>query len=797
MTPISIRAAQIAHLLDIAPADPARTYLSLDCFDTLLWRNMQAPHDLFADLPFPGGAIEPRRAAEREARIEAPTAHRRLEVTLDEIHAQLLPRGSADERQAMVEAELEAEARHCYAFAPTRDLILEAKRRGLKVIIVSDTYLSEPRLRQLIARAGGEDLAAMIDRIFCSCEYGVGKAAGLFRHVLRELGAKPGELLHLGDNPVADMQAPGELEISCAHLVQFDGQARQRLRMEAAAATLIDPATRVDVPAYQPHRAQVALRTDDDPTFAFGHDVLGPIMHGFAEWIHEEAQALERASSRRVKLLFLQRDGHLPARTFATLYPEWADRMGEAAISRVIALGAGFVDKAAIEDYLTPWLSPLIKKTPEKALLAARQLLFDEQESERLVSGGPLKEFAARVLKPANVARILKRSQALSTRLFAHLHSLGVEAGDAVMLVDLGYNGSVQNAVEKRLRTGMDLDVAGRYLLLREEVPSGLDKKGYFDARNYDFTVLTTVFTSIAVVEQFCTMAIGSAVDYAPDGTPIREATGVKSAQSETRERAQEACLAFQRGYEGAFVRRPLSDEPETRRRAAMGVLARLLMMPIGTEVEMLRTFSHDANFGMEDMLEMSDLDAAQENIRRRGLHYARTAQRMYLPGELQQYGLTLNLTIFSMLRFGLEFAKEDVDIDVLELPIQIYAGGGSLARSVGAHRTADGYYRAIVPVGKGQYSIGLFLGRLFEFVQIEEISLQPARATLDEDVTPAQVVTDGMEELSGGLYRIAGPDGFLLVPAVPAEESMLLNLVLRPIVTRAESEAAQTRQAA
>lgn len=785
MSKTSIRAASLPQTLDLVPADLSPEYLSLDCFDTLIWRNTQAPHDLFADLPVEGGAMGPRRWAERMARINAPHQYKRFEVTLDEIHAELLPGRSEDERAAMVQAELDAEARHCFAFGPTRDLIVEAKRRGMKVIIVSDTYLSETRLRALIADVGGEDLAGMIDRIFCSCEYGVGKAGGLFRFVLKELGTQPEKLLHVGDNLVADMQAPRKLGIPSIHLAQFDTQAQQRLRMEAAVASMIDPATRVTLPVYQPHRAQISLRTNGDPTYAFGHDVLGPLMHGFATWIREEAEAMEQATGRRVKLLFLQRDGHLPARAFTALYPEWADRVSEPAISRVIAVAAGFVDELAVRKYLSPWLAPHIEKTLDKARIAARQMLFDDRETAKLVEGD-LKDFAARVLKPANLAKVLKRSAAMGERMFRHLRGLGVEQDDAVMLVDLGYNGSVQNAAEARLRAGMGLEVSGRYLLLRETVPSGLGKKGYFDTRNYDYNVLTTVFSNISVVEQFSTMSIGSAIDYAEDGTPIRDAVGVENAQSETREQAQEACLAFQRAVGTAFVRTPRSDDGDSRRRAAMAVIGRLLMMPVEQEVEMLKHFNHDANFGVQDMLQLSDLESAQQSIKRRGFFYTRNAMRMYLPGELQQFGLPLNLSMFSIRRFNLEFAKGDVDTDALQLPIQVYGSGESAAKSVGAHRTADGFYRAIVPIGMGQFSIGVFLGRLFEYVQFEEISVQPTKALFGEDVTPAQVVTDGMEEVSPGLYRIDNAQGFMIVPAVASDEQMLLNLVFRPIVERA-----------
>lgn len=797
MSQTPIHATTLPRLLDMVGPDSGISYLSLDCFDTLIWRNTQAPRDLFADLPIEGGAMSPRRQAEATARLNAPFNHRRIEVTLDEIHAELLPGAGDEARAAMVQAELDAEARHCFAFAPTRDLIVNAKERGLKVILVSDTYLSEARLRHLIATVGGEDLAAMIDRIFCSCDYGVGKAGGLFRFVLDELGAQPSQLLHIGDNPVADLAAPRELSIPSLHFAQFDAGAQQRLRMEAAAAAMIDPATRVNVPAYQPHRAAIALRTEDEPVFAFGHDVLGPVMHGFVAWLRSEAEAMEQTTGRPVKLLFLQRDGHLPARAFRELYPEWADRVSEPAISRAVATAAGFVDKTAIQQFLLPWIAPQREKTLAGMQAVARRLLFKESEIAELTADGNLDRVALRMLEPQNLSKVLKRSAAMAQRMFRHLNHLGVEKGDAVMLVDLGYNGTAQNAVEARLRKGLGLEVAGRYLLLRELAPAGLDKKGYFDARNYDFNALTSVFASISILEQFCTMALGSVIDIEMNGEPVRDAVSVDTAQGAVRERAQDACLAYLRVAEQPFVRLPLSHDADSQRRAAMGTLARALMMPVAAEVEMLKGFTHDANFGGDLTLQMADIDSGAQSIRRRGFSYVRNTQRMYLPGELHQFGLPLNLSMFSMRRLDMDFVKSDIEPDALEVPIQIYGGGNSVARTIGAHRTADGYFRAVIPVGLGEYTIGVFLGRLFEFVQFEEISFQPVEPQGGEEPVEAQVVTDGMEEVSAGLYRVDSPQGFMIVPAVASERQMLLNLVLRPIVLRKDAVAQAQRQVA
>ena len=215
----SARAADLPTLLDRQPA--GLRFLSLDCFDTLLWRNVQSPTDVFADLAC---GIERRAWAEGAARRAARYAEDRSEVGIAEIYAKLMPAATADERAGATTAELAAEARHCYGFAPTIALIEAARAKGLGVIVVSDTYLAEPQLRALIAAAAGEDVAAMIDRIFCSSDFGRCKGEGLFEDVLAALRVLPAAILHVGDNPGADLKAPAALGLRAVHFRQFDGR---------------------------------------------------------------------------------------------------------------------------------------------------------------------------------------------------------------------------------------------------------------------------------------------------------------------------------------------------------------------------------------------------------------------------------------------------------------------------------------------------------------------------------------------------------------------------------------------
>ena len=137
--------------------------LSLDCFDTLLWRDCHAPTDVFADLD--AVTIGQRVIGETHARKQAATLHRRTEVGLADIYAHAMPNASPAEREVAITDELAAEARACFAFAPTVELMRAARAAGLSVMIVSDTYLDAKQLHRLIGQAAGEEGSLRISNL--------------------------------------------------------------------------------------------------------------------------------------------------------------------------------------------------------------------------------------------------------------------------------------------------------------------------------------------------------------------------------------------------------------------------------------------------------------------------------------------------------------------------------------------------------------------------------------------------------------------------------------------------------
>ncbi|WP_375421878.1 HAD family hydrolase [uncultured Sphingomonas sp.] len=759
--------------------------LSLDCFDTLLWRDTHASYDLFDLLE--GVTPRQRRRADQAARKERKLTHGASnEVTLREIYAKLLPTIGTEAREAYVEREIAIEIRHCYAFAPTVDLMREAKRRGIRIIVVSDSYLERDQLETLIRGAAGDAVADMIDDIFTSCDHRSSKSERLFETVLKRTGSRPDRILHIGDNKHADAVAGSRHGLQTLHLVQFTDAAVQRLRQEHAAGALVIGGST----SFQPHRATLALAETGitDPATKLGFVAVGPIMADFARWIAAEAAELAATRQGKVHLLFLMRDGHLPREVFAAMNPDIATHAVE--ISRFAANSASLTDAAAIRRFVLEEIGD------GSGINFLRQLHITGDEAHDLLDS--LTEDDPRALAEALqtdvwVARIAARSLAYADRLNGYVRdTVNPAPGDTLLLVDVGYKGTVQGKIGAALAETFGVRVAGRYLLLLEEEISGLDKRGMLDLRTYDVTTLETLMSAFIVLEQFCTLPQGSVLDYREGGGTIRSATQLKRHQNVIRSAIQAGCVAFAHADGKAAIRRNALPV-EAAHRGALSALARLLYLPLPDELAVMSQFEHDWNLGSDFVALLFDPETAARGLRERGLFYLKNSHRLFLPAELRGQGLPTSLTLLAQRRFGLDLRFADFADHTLALPVLIADGTDSFTDTVQAIPTHQGYYVAAVPIGAGRYTLGIQFGRDFEFVQIDSARFLPVSAFLEGEAA-ARTTTDAMpsfedmELVAPGIFRCTSGAAFLMAPPPPVDDPkvpMMLAVTFRPLAAR------------
>lgn len=780
----------LATALDAHAGDA--TILSLDCFDTLVWRTGHQPVDVFAALG-PNARIHARVKAESDTRKAQRLRNRSNEVSLREIYARLLDDPGDEARERAVQAELAAEAAHCFGFAPAIELIRNARARGMRVIVVSDTYLGSDELRTLIAGAAGADVASMIERVFCSNEHGVSKADGLFRFVLDALGVPPGSLLHLGDNPAADLQAPRRLGIRAVHIEQFPTELGHQLRQEAALASVIDPGLRTRKPFLQVHRAPLATawQRADTPAHRIGLGTLGPILYGFAHWIASEVESLQR-QGKKIVPLFLLRDAHLPHLVFERVAPHLTASTRRVEISRFTAFAASMRTTDDVIDYC----AGVIDSGRFEAIAA--QLLFSRSESEALARraracADPAEAFGTEITRAKNLKLIAERSSAFAQRMYRYLREhAGVREGDTLMLVDLGYAGTVQDRIAPVLRTELGVDVVGRYLLLRDVASGETQKSGFIGPDHYDARSLDALASHVAILEQLCTSEQASAVGFDDAGNVLRKSADLKARQSEVRTLAQRACLDYCEAFLSAYPVPPVSLDVDALRQGACAALTRLLFLPSSDELGAFDEFEHDINMGVDDKVRLFDPAAAHDAMIRRGLACAQDNPRQFLPAELRGEGIEVSLTLLAMRRFGLDLRHADCGAGAIEIPVLLAATNEATQAVVRARPTHDGWYVAAIPLGSGRYAVGLRLGAAFEWLQVHAVGLTRSDSLMttddldrERDVS-SMLVPEGFEQHASGLMRCASEEAFLFFPPLGDDGvDAVLTIVFRPIATR------------
>lgn len=790
-----IRSAEMPKILD---EYPGVRVLSLDCFDTLLFRDTAVPVDVFYDLQSSpafarlGYNAKLRAVCESNARSRKRLRTGSNEVTLAEVHKLAFPRLSDDEIAALVDAEVEAEQDACYAFPPTCELVRAAKARGLQVIIVSDTYLREAELRRLLSHSLPADVYASIDRVFVSSQHGRSKGDGLFREVLAATSLKPETILHVGDNATADFVAPKASGVNALRFVQHDDAIEELLRLQSMAGSMLMPGLRQTSSFPSPYRALLTARGGpDDPHHLLGYAALGPILYGFSRFVLDEIAALER-EGKRVRPLFLLRDAWLPMQVCEAIAGRPVGTA--AAISRFASYAASFRTAADVEEYLARFGgSGRFADLGKQLLLPERKI--NELKARASAAKNPMEEFTRLVLRSSNLEVIVSRSKEYRARLVKYLEkTAGLERGDTVMFIDLGYEGTAQNRLEPVFRDELSVEIVGRYLLAARTPGYERSHKGLIDPAWTEDRTVDTVVPYIALVEDLCTSDDGSVVDYDDEGRPVLAERVLHSEQYERVKPIQAQCVEFARDAEALFQ---LTKRPTLAalRETALAALARLLFFPTRREIACLEGFRLDMNLATKDSFRLFDREEGLEGLRRRGLFFMEKnlkSLRMNYPVELRAAGLELSIALFAQHRFSLSFSKSDMTLRQEPVKVLAMRGAEAATATVAASATHDGCFAVNIPVGQSGMSVGVMFGERYAWLQIESIERIDKDAFLRDDESHRtedigrKVVIEGMTEHAPKLFECVAPSGFLLVPAdaIGAKISVV-RIVFRPLSVR------------
>ncbi|MHB1947020.1 MAG: HAD family hydrolase [Gammaproteobacteria bacterium] len=772
--------------------------LSIDCFDTLIWRKVASPNDLFYDLaqqPFfksLGITALQRFLAESHARKIAFLHKGCAEVQLQDIYQVGFPHLNEDIIERLVEEEIQLEMQICYAFLPVINLIRTAKQRNLKVIIVSNTYLSFLQLRRLLNHVLPTDVLHAIDDIYCSCEFNISKSEGLFIEVLQKLNVPPQAILHIGDNKPSDVDSPKTLKINAWHFLPYEKKLLELLRLQATSAMLADGTIRHTHSLVNPFGGVLGMMSETamTPDGIIGYASLGPVMYAFAQYILDCINELKR-TEKSLKTLFLLRDAHLPYLACEALTGAAVGQCVQ--ISRFTAIAASFRTEQDLIDYFRHDALTQFNEICQQLLLPKD--LTDSIIQHTLKSPHPSQTFIQLILQDKVKQVIFANSKQHRQKLLIYLEKTAqLKAGDSLLLVDIGYVGRTQRALAPILRDELLINkVHGCYLMMFSTLEDKSTRQGLLDASWCDDRILHTLGTSFAFMEEFCCNDSDSVIDYDAQGNATTSASHIKREQRDKVKRIQSECIRFIHDARRFFQESGITLSPQFLREAARAELMRRVYLPMDIEVEYLQNFYHDVNQGVNLGARASfcifDNPAASLNsLRSQGLLFKNRQ-----PYGMRATSLDLVLTLLLQRRFNLDICLSDLSlrrewVQVITLQNQI-----SQTQTMCATPTYDGYFSVWFSVGKGNMQVAILTGLTYKCLQLDSAQLIKASGFLtDREPEYAQNVIESlvfnhMVGSDGKIYECTQNTSSILlsIPPLDSSEEMIFRLVFRPLVRR------------
>ena len=274
--------------------------ISIDIFDTLLFRTVANPSDIFQ--------ITGQRAVTksvlphhitpelfRNMRVKAQVIAKKKkqamaghsEISLEEIY-DCLPSMITHKRQ-LRDLEIATEKEHSFLNPVMMSFITGMKlRHQMPIVLLSDMYLSQDELKQILLFHGMDK--ELVDEIIVSSEYHASKREGdlycILKMKYREV--EPYQMLHIGDNIDSDVFKAKEEGLHTIHYTAIE---------EPEGSVFSQEKTYGGIGLYEilaVRKIAAALNAscsrDERVWYQLGSSVIGPFLALLAEWILDNCQ---------------------------------------------------------------------------------------------------------------------------------------------------------------------------------------------------------------------------------------------------------------------------------------------------------------------------------------------------------------------------------------------------------------------------------------------------------------------------------------------------------------------------
>jgi FMN phosphatase YigB (HAD superfamily) len=613
-----------------------------DVFDTIVFRPVTTPVAVFERI---GEALVERgmlrshvtapsfgrlrATAERRARIRRQEEFGDPEASLREIYreiAPLLADGVAPEEAETLEVAVEREL-----LVANLDVVATLRwvaQLGLPVVAVSDSYFSSAQIRSLFAQPVLDALP--LADVVTSSDRRRNKGGGLLEELVAELGVPAARVAHIGDHPEADLIVATRMRARPVYLERRPPEllaiAEREARFGERRTVAFPEQYDAGLGALRAQLLRTAEREALSPVlttyWSWGATVLGPVLTGFAEWLHERLAELDGT-----RVWCLMREG-----TFlAQLLRSSASQLDRELDVRTLWLNRAVCGQAALTDITVESLRRVAgtRRTPTVAdLLSAIGLGVRDLPQLSSHAGTAVDDPVVQVL----LFDALTGDETLRTRALAQAGRLRervcalvereLGADRRLFAVDLGWGGSVPALlIEIFAAQALDVEIHGLYLATNEaaaeRVLGGVVLEGFLGELNLPEPLLGWFGRSPEIVEQACMSMDGPQLGIDELLAPVLGEQRMPAAQLAQIHAAQSGVLAFQRLWNRYTLELPRKLGALHEQRSLLrSVLVSSVAAPTAREAGAFGAWLHDEGAGHENRLEALVDDGGMARLR-------------------------------------------------------------------------------------------------------------------------------------------------------------------------------------
>ena len=588
--------------------------LSLDIFDTLVFRFVDHPHQIFDEVG--KKAIEShllhnsitseefatlRKTAEQDAQKSNGIS----EATLTQIY-EFLPEFIGDRNQLQT-LEVMTECEFCFLNPEILKLIEDSKTRNLPVVLTSDMYFNQKQLKQIL-KSNGLNLN-FIDEIYVSCEHRGDKSSGvLFRKLQSDFPhISPEKILHIGDKLEADFHSPRSLGIQAHHYSIMPKELKKIYEHERICLT---------APSILSSVRSLGVRSTENPDSIenqLGAGILGPVFTEFCEWV------LDLCEEENINQVFpLMREAELfhPMLENAAKKRSLEIKIESLYVSRESTWLASLKEwgEEELDDLLEKHCISVSEICQTLGIFPPKSFDLEYQEIDASDLNLKQRETLKDYLLCDSVVESVNQEIALRSRSLIEYLKQTVDLSQKSVTVDLGFRGTINSNIEKAMaKEHVDSKLThllafGADLII-ELKKRGIDIRSFLASPSINQDFLKVVQRSSFLLESLILGKTGSTKGYQQINSkqsPVLHDQFLEKNEIESRAKIFDAIMAYQNLWEEVA-----SEKPDILRKAyrnpgftreLCGLIYSMVDLPTPQLTQFLGKSRHELNDGTKEI---------------------------------------------------------------------------------------------------------------------------------------------------------------------------------------------------